>query len=127
MKEEGAPINVLVGLLLINFANATATLGGAFFVNKFGQKPALVCGLSILTICWIVIIVGNILKQSYVVMVFIMLFCVTYQMTMGPIGFVHILETCHPSLIGFHYFLILSNIIALSFVAQWIRESFGNT
>ena len=127
IKEEGSSINVLVGILLIQFANASATLGGSFFVNKFGQKPTLVWGIFLLILCWVAIIIGSVLKESYVTLAFMILYTMVFQMTLAPIGFCHILETCHPSLIGFHYFMILSHIIVISFLGTWIRTTFGNT
>ena len=78
MKEEGVSINILLSVLLVNAANAIATLGGGCIVNKFGQRNALFGGLFVIVLCWIGVIVSNILEASYVCLVFLMAFVIVF-------------------------------------------------
>lgn len=78
-----------------------------------------------MTLCLVSIVVFQLMRNSFAMIVGIGIFLFAFQSSMGPICFLHLQETCHISQLGLLNLSIFFFAIVSSIIATAILESFG--
>lgn len=92
------PVNIAV-IILLGF-NLIGCFLSTYPSEKFGQKTTLIIGLSLMLFCHISIIVFKSIGVDSAIIAFLVLYLLSFQGSLGPVGFLHTQETCHASVVG---------------------------
>jgi hypothetical protein len=85
----------------------------------------MVIGMGLMSLSLFGIVVFYQLQNSIGIIAMIGFYIFCFQGSMGPITFIHVIETCHPSQIGFVSFTLFFWNIAMCFLGTWLIDTFG--
>lgn len=127
MKKEGTfSLDILVAVNICNLINMLASFGGILFLKCMSQKQILLTGLICLFGTLIGIIVCTATSASVGTVIFVVLFLVFFQLSIGPVAFSHVNETCHPSQIGLIQLSLFAQVLITSLVGVAVLNAYGS-
>lgn len=128
MQQNGKlkiPIFVAV-LSLMSFA-AFISFFASVPQKYLGQRKALLTGQTILVLSLFSISIFNHLDQGYAVVFSMITLVCAFQLTLGPIYFLHSQETCVDVAIGFSNQNLYLAMLSSMTISSYIIDNYGNT
>lgn len=128
MKDQGKfDGSIPIAILILLWINCLASFWSSMPSKKFGQRKTLLGGQICMFICHALLVIFNQLEMSVLVIITLTLFLIAFQMSMGPITFLHVQETCADSVVGFIFFLNFMFNISTGFLGSFVMERFGGS
>ena len=122
MKAEGKfPIPIPIAACAASFINLIANFASPPAQAKLGQKKTLAIGMMMQAVCHMGVIIFYTYDIPIGVLCSILLFLISYQASLGPIAFLHVIETCHTSKVGFLNLTLFAVSISYNFIASAIQ------
>ena len=123
-KNSSSALSPRVGTYIVGIVNFVASFSAIFIVKAFKRKTLLVIGHLSMGVCHILVGIFDIYGIDIGVVVMINLFCVSYEVTSGPIAWLYASETVVDSALGFCILCLWSTVLLLSLTTKFLMSSF---
>ena len=102
MKERGEfDFSITWTVQLTNFITLFSSAFSFYPGRLLGQRCNLIVGQIMVCTCLFGIVVFNEMQETTLLIGALLLFLISFQLSMGPIYFIHVTETCVESVVGF--------------------------
>ena len=122
-KNSSSALSPRVGTYLVGIVNFVASFLSIFIVKVFKRKTLLIIGHILMGVCHILVGIFDIYGIDIGVVVMINLFCVSYEVTSGPIAWLYASETVVDSALGFCTLILYGTILLLSLTTNFLMDS----
>jgi MFS family permease len=116
---------VIYAVQYVNFFNFSASLFSAVPISRFGQRKALMWGQIAMCLFLAGIVVSSLANLNVMVIVFIILFIGAFQLSFGPIAYMHCQETCVDVAIGMANQGVFLAAVVTSILTSYLVEKIG--
>ena len=122
-KNSSSALSPRVGTYLVGIVNFVASFSAIFIVKAFKRKTLLVIGHLSMGVCHILVGIFDIYGIDIGVVIMINLFCVSYEVTTGPIAWLYASEVVVDSALGFCILCLWMTVLFLSLITNFLMDS----
>ena len=122
-KNSSSALSPRVGTYLVGIVNFVASFLSIFIVKVFKRKTLLIIGHILMGVCHILVGIFDIYGIDIGVVIMINLFCVSYEVTTGPIAWLYASEVVVDSALGFCILCLWMTVLFLSLITNFLMDS----
>ena len=123
-KNSSSALSPRVGTYLVGIVNFVTSFLSIFIVKVFKRKTLLIIGHILMGVCHILVGIFDIYGIDIGVVIMINLFCVSYEVTTGPIAWLYASEVVVDSALGFCILCLWCTVLLLSLTTKFLMDSF---
>ena len=123
-KDSSSALSSRAGTYLVGIVNFVTSFLSIFIIKIFKRKTLLVIGHLSMGVCHILVGIFDIYGIDIGVVIMINLFCVSYEVTTGPIAWLYASEVVVDSALGFCILCLWCTVLLLSLTTKFLMDSF---